>query len=156
MAVQIMQACSRKIALSPDISLEDYVDDTEGYSGADLQALIYNAHLECVHSSISSSTLVNGKDKVNGINGISDGHGVEPVFRYTSFGGSNTKGGPNGMAGTVAVKSRAEQAKIQARLETIVKSLERGNSLADGKVSKAVPDEKKKVSNGDVLRYPYR
>jgi peroxin-1 len=35
---------------------------TSGLSGADLQALVYNAHLDVVHSSISHSTpTVNGK-----------------------------------------------------------------------------------------------
>lgn len=38
---------------------------TSGLSGADLQALVYNAHLDVVHSSISttSSSLVNGNTK---------------------------------------------------------------------------------------------
>jgi peroxin-1 len=36
--------------------------NTSGLSGADLQALVYNAHLDVVHSSIShSSPTVNGK-----------------------------------------------------------------------------------------------
>jgi len=35
---------------------------TSGLSGADLQALVYNAHLDVVHSSISQSTpIINGK-----------------------------------------------------------------------------------------------
>ena len=42
--------------------------NTSGLSGADLQALVYNAHLDVVHSSISHSTpLVNGnKEKIEG------------------------------------------------------------------------------------------
>jgi SpoVK/Ycf46/Vps4 family AAA+-type ATPase len=46
---QIMQAVSRKIALDSSVDLEEYVDATQGFSGADLQAFIYNAQLEAVH-----------------------------------------------------------------------------------------------------------
>ena len=46
---QIMQAVSRKIALDPSVDLEEYVDSTQGFSGADLQAFVYNAQLEAVH-----------------------------------------------------------------------------------------------------------
>jgi len=39
----------------------DLASETENLSGADLQALVYNAHLDVVHSSISHSTpAVNG------------------------------------------------------------------------------------------------
>ena len=41
------------MSLEPDVDLSDLVDQTEGYSGADLQGLVYNAHLEAVHSSIN-------------------------------------------------------------------------------------------------------
>lgn len=44
-----MQAVSRKIALDSSVDLEEYVDATQGFSGADLQAFIYNAQLEAVH-----------------------------------------------------------------------------------------------------------
>lgn len=50
-----MQACARKIALAPDVNLSGYIDSTRGYSGADLQAVIYNAHLECIHEKISAA-----------------------------------------------------------------------------------------------------
>lgn len=46
---QIMQAVSRKITLDSNVDLEEYVDSTQGFSGADLQAFIYNAQLEAVH-----------------------------------------------------------------------------------------------------------
>ena len=47
--------------------MEDLASKTDGLSGADLQALVYNAHLDVVHSSISTNTQVNGdigKDKI--------------------------------------------------------------------------------------------
>ena len=48
--------------------MDDLAAKTANLSGADLQALVYNAHLDVVHSSISHSTpLVNGnKEKSEG------------------------------------------------------------------------------------------
>lgn len=53
----ILQALSKKLHLGQDIlkgsdpheSLLEVARRTEGYSGADLQAVIYNAHLEAIH-----------------------------------------------------------------------------------------------------------
>ncbi|KAJ7125012.1 P-loop containing nucleoside triphosphate hydrolase protein [Mycena epipterygia] len=53
----ILQAVARKVLLSPSVQLEEIAAVTEGYSGADLQALLYNAHLEVVHSSIATTPL---------------------------------------------------------------------------------------------------
>ncbi|KKY29120.1 putative peroxisome biosynthesis protein (pas1 peroxin-1) [Phaeomoniella chlamydospora] len=49
--MDILQALSEKLTLSPDAlsRLKEVADKTEGYSGADLQAVLYNAHLEAVH-----------------------------------------------------------------------------------------------------------
>lgn len=35
--------------------MEEYAALTEGFSGADLQALVYNAHLDAVHASITEA-----------------------------------------------------------------------------------------------------
>jgi len=44
--------------------MSDLASKTVNLSGADLQALVYNAHLDVVHSSISQSTpVVNGTKK---------------------------------------------------------------------------------------------
>jgi peroxin-1 len=40
--------------LHPDVDLKAIARLTDDFSGADLQALMYNAHLEVVHSAISS------------------------------------------------------------------------------------------------------
>lgn len=42
---------SKKLKLSDDVEarIDDIASRTEGYSGADLQAVVYNAHLEAIH-----------------------------------------------------------------------------------------------------------
>ena len=43
------------LTIAPDVDFSELAHKTEGFSGADLQALLYNAHLEVVHSAISES-----------------------------------------------------------------------------------------------------
>lgn len=50
--VDILRALSGKLELGPDVKVEDIAERTEGYSGADLQAVLYNAHLEAIHDVI--------------------------------------------------------------------------------------------------------
>ncbi len=60
--LDILQALSKKLRLSPDVlnnvnpqeSLHEIALRTEGYSGADLQAVIYNAHLEAIQCFLGS------------------------------------------------------------------------------------------------------
>jgi len=73
-----MQAIARKIELAVDVDLGYYAEATEGFSGADLQALIYNAHLEVVHSSLE----IPSREKENS-------ETTEDItLKYTSFGGA--------------------------------------------------------------------
>ena len=52
-----MEAVSRKVVVSPDVDWNIVAEATSGLSGADLQALVYNAHLEVVHESIATINL---------------------------------------------------------------------------------------------------
>ncbi|KAK9899327.1 AAA-domain-containing protein [Cystobasidium minutum MCA 4210] len=118
----ILRACSRKIGLSPDVDLDDYVQATDGYSGADLQAVLYNAHLACVHSNLTDTR--KSSDETNGAE--LDGQDVD----YIALGAN--RGGPNVYNGVV-VKSKAEKAQMTKRLEQIMLSL-RGGSERKQKV----------------------
>lgn len=42
--------------MDQSVDLEKTATMTEGYSGADLQAVIYNAHLESVHDTLTQNT----------------------------------------------------------------------------------------------------
>ncbi|KAL9610349.1 MAG: hypothetical protein Q9167_004947 [Letrouitia subvulpina] len=51
--LDILRALSKKLRVSDDVlknGLQEVARRTEGYSGADLQALVYNAHLEAIHN----------------------------------------------------------------------------------------------------------
>lgn len=93
--LQILQAVGRKVSLSPSIDWDEIAEATEGFSGADLQALIYNAHLEVVHSSIAIEPTLQ-----------SNMTSEEQLVEYTAFGGSAAN----------SVISRAEDLAIQRRV----------------------------------------
>ncbi|KAK4696983.1 peroxin-1, partial [Phenoliferia sp. Uapishka_3] len=107
--LEIMQACSRKVALSPTVDLSAYAAETQGFSGADLQALIYNAHLDAIHATLAAAAS-GGTDPT-----ASGGSGEPTEIAYKSF------GGPEGQSGKVL--SRADQASVTKRLEVILASM---------------------------------
>lgn len=96
-----MEACSRKIALDSTVNLEQYAARTEGFSGADLQALVYNAHLDAIHA-----TLSNGPASTE----VTHSAFNEEDIEYTSFGGAGAE---------MKVLSRAERASVTKRVRTI-------------------------------------
>lgn len=51
--LQILKAVARKLVISPDVDFAEVASKTEGFTGADLQALLYNAHLDVIHSAIA-------------------------------------------------------------------------------------------------------
>lgn len=104
LAPQIMQSAARKIHLSSSVSLSTFAAQTAGYSGADLQALVYNAHLDAVHATIASKVDEEGK-----VDGAASGTGAEDdEVRYVAIGGKEGKEGK--------VLSRAEQATVNKRV----------------------------------------
>ncbi|KAL9128782.1 MAG: hypothetical protein Q9217_002611 [Psora testacea] len=58
--LDILQALAKKLTISPSVlsekssskNLADVARRTAGYSGADLQAVVYNAHLEAIHDAL--------------------------------------------------------------------------------------------------------
>lgn len=90
--------------MSPDVDFDYLADASEGFSGADLQALLYNAHLEVVHASVGE-TLASAPSSSGG-DGSSSNNNDDIPIEYTSFGGPAQN----------AVKSRAEQMAMQRRV----------------------------------------
>jgi peroxin-1 len=51
--ISILHALSWKLEIGRDVDLQELAERTSNYTGADLQAMLYNAHLEAVHDVIS-------------------------------------------------------------------------------------------------------
>jgi peroxin-1 len=100
--VQILQAHARKLPISTDVDFDHIADATKGFSGADLQALLYNAHLEVVHATVGEVST-----SASSSSGTED-RGDDTPIEYLSFGGppQNT------------VMPRAEQLAAQRRVRT--------------------------------------
>ncbi|KLO10316.1 AAA-domain-containing protein [Schizopora paradoxa] len=99
---EILRVVSRKVNASPSIDWREVASATDGFSGADLQALVYNAHLEAVHASISDKS---GEDAGDTQSRVSE-HGV----RYVFLNSQNAK----------TVVSKAEEAAVAHRLESML------------------------------------
>lgn len=77
---EIIESLARKLHLAPSVDLEQLAEDTEGFSGADLQALVYNAHLDVVHAVLNRPEEEEPKGKGKGKavdNGKGKGKAVE-------------------------------------------------------------------------------
>ncbi|KAK4057620.1 Peroxisome biosynthesis protein pex1 [Microbotryomycetes sp. JL221] len=104
---EILKACSRKIHLAPSIDLRHLATKTDGYSGADLQAVMYNAHLEAIHETLQGiDTEMTSSSKSKDMQNLT----------YTTFGGTAANDGK--------VLSVAEQSVVNKRLELILSALE--------------------------------
>lgn len=125
--VDILRALGKKLKLSHEVQdgpgggLEEIARRTEGYSGADLQAVVYNAHLEAIHEVLGDQnhTELGTKRGTGKINGRPSSAGRDFVqFRYgeeedkfeSEF---RVKAGQN------RSKQLAERAAIAAKLESI-------------------------------------
>ncbi|KAJ3890822.1 P-loop containing nucleoside triphosphate hydrolase protein [Lentinula edodes] len=113
----ILEAVSRKVSLAASVDLDEIAQATEGFSGADLQALIYNAHLEVVNAAIVSSP--SGKDTVPQLN--------KRAIRYTTIGGHSK-----------TIRSKAEESALQRKLQQIQAASQLIQERVDDRVD-AVP-----------------
>ncbi|XP_043073901.1 peroxisome biogenesis factor 1-like [Puntigrus tetrazona] len=55
--LEILKALTHSVPLASDVDLEQIAVATELFTGADLKALLYNAQLEAIHSSLGPNTL---------------------------------------------------------------------------------------------------
>ncbi|KAJ7745492.1 P-loop containing nucleoside triphosphate hydrolase protein [Mycena maculata] len=114
----ILRAVARKVRLSPAVQIGEIAAATEGYSGADLQALLYNAHLEVVHSSIAHA--VDGR--------TASGQQDEAEVPFTIIEGTRAQ----------KVASKAEGMALQRRLRQI-KTTARLGKPDEGKSTASAP-----------------
>lgn len=86
------------MTIGPSVDFDEIASRTEGFSGADLQALMYNAHLDVIHSSIAEATPSDGPTSTNKVD--------EAPVKYTTIGAAKDK----------IVLSRAEEMALQRRV----------------------------------------
>ncbi|EXJ96263.1 hypothetical protein A1O1_01389 [Capronia coronata CBS 617.96] len=90
--LDILTAVCAKLQLTPEVEnrLLSVAQLTQGLSGADLQALMYNAHLEAIHDLLGdgSKSAQDGKERVRG------GSGYNGVTRTTTGGNGGSANGP--------------------------------------------------------------
>ncbi|EPQ26414.1 uncharacterized protein PFL1_06062 [Pseudozyma flocculosa PF-1] len=135
--VDIMEAISRKVHLDPAVDLQRWAQRTEGYSGADLQALLYNAHLETIHDSINAAAADQGGADGEAAGADKRDGGAGKPARFISFGGSG--GGPGSSSGAAQAAgagvskktmSGAEQQALSRKLELVLQNQRRARQAA--------------------------
>ncbi|ORY82467.1 P-loop containing nucleoside triphosphate hydrolase protein [Protomyces lactucae-debilis] len=110
--LSILQALSRKLHLDPAVDQAWLAERTEGFSGADMQALLYNAHLDAIHDTIAQIEA----DESKGVkeSGQSRNHTSSPTFMQFKLTDNNTEGSD-------IHRTLAERAAAIARVEAIIK-----------------------------------
>ncbi|KAK4694951.1 peroxin-1, partial [Lecanoromycetidae sp. Uapishka_2] len=152
--LDILQALGKKLSLAPYIvdgsdrhhSLLEVASRTTGYSGADLQAVIYNAHLEAIHDvlgdrgSIGNTTMKDRKDTKK-----SSRSSKQDIIQFR-FGKDIAT---NGTAPSLSrAQQAAEYAAITAKLDALKaakrKERHQRRGIGDGAT--------KETANGDGLK----
>jgi peroxin-1 len=110
--IDILRAVTRKLNLSPSIldaspsgeNLREIAQRTAGYSGADLQAVVYNAQLEAIHDALGDADPTKiGSGKKDETTGRKEGEKGIPDFSYFRYGED-----PSSMPAATAVSTSAQ------------------------------------------------
>jgi peroxin-1 len=139
--VDIVRAIGKKAKLSKavlesDEDLAEIAKRTEGFSGADLQALISNAQLEAIQDVLKDTEITGGAGgsgrRPGQRHGAGKSSGSPPLnfmqFRYGED-GSNEDSAPRGSNRSSEL---AEQALIASKLESLKASRKRARQLRNG------------------------
>lgn len=105
--LDILQAVQAKMTLAPEVSMEELAEKTQGYSGADLQALLYNAYLNAIHDVVDVD-MNNDESTTNDTNNSLE-YFQTKVSDYTSTATANG-----------STLSAAERAKTTKKLEKML------------------------------------
>ncbi|KAL1968522.1 hypothetical protein VTN77DRAFT_1732 [Rasamsonia byssochlamydoides] len=132
--IDIIKTVSKKLNLSDEVKsrIGEIASRTEGYSGADIQAVVYNAHLEAIHDLLGdrSSSLPTEPKKT----GSSFRHGTEPSsksfiqFLYSEE-EANAASSPNHSTTKPAL---TPPAVVAAKLEALKQARRRQRQLEHG------------------------
>lgn len=144
----ILRALGQKLKLSPSLvsQLPEIAARTEGYSGADLQALVSNAQLEAIHDVLGDQDLtVSKKGKSNGVSGRKE----FVQFRYGEE-EARAESEAKAKAGSNRSKMLAEMNAINAKLEAIAAAKRKAKLAARGELNSASEKGKGKQKEGET------
>lgn len=112
--------------MSPTVDYDELAADTDGLSGADLQALVYNAHLDVVHSVLNKpeeEPVANGKGKGKAVdNGKGKGKAVDSELNGSAAPEPVNKTPYRQLQPAEVPITSAAKAAFTERIETIVSS----------------------------------
>lgn len=147
---EILEAVVRegKISLANDVKWDEWVGKLHGYSGADLQAFVYNAHLEAVHEGINAVSAEKQQQQQD------DDKGTEAAMAPLRFIELNrSKDSPT------PTRSGAEEQALRRRIEmALANSKKRANSTkeftstSNAASSAAAPRAHNVVTNAHLQR----
>ncbi|PLW11120.1 hypothetical protein PCANC_23630 [Puccinia coronata f. sp. avenae] len=120
----ILKAVSRTLPLDGDLCFEEVAQLTEGFTGADLQALIYSAHLEVVHETIHAKTQEMEEKRNVGYHAKDHTHKLRWAEIQPHQPGSLKIADGTG-------RSRAEKESIRKRIEEVLDNTSTDNKLAE-------------------------
>ncbi|KDE77787.1 AAA+-type ATPase [Aspergillus oryzae 100-8] len=125
----IIKAVSSKLVMSDEVvaRLDEVAARTEGFSGADLQAVVYNAHLEAVHDALGDHNADKPAAKSNTKQSTSTSTKSFIQFLYSTSEQAN---------GTV---SMPPPAAVAAKLDAIKSARRRQRQIAQGTTNAATP-----------------
>lgn len=137
--IDILRALGTKLKLSEEVldNLAEIARRTEGYSGADLQALVYNAHLDAIHDVLGDQqhAEISGSKRANGTTSAGQKNFIQ--FRYGEE-ADRVEAEARSKAGHNKSKLLAERAAIALKLAEIknakrrTKMGRRGDALEKG------------------------
>ena len=154
--LDILQALSKSLSISQEIldatssseSLSEIARRTAGYSGADLQAVIYNAHLEAIHDILSDHG-TNGdvtykrSDNERKFNSASK----RDIFQFR-FGTTNHPANGSSSPAINRAKQATEYAAILAKLDAIKLAKRKDRHARRGLITDP-PPSKNDSNHGD-------
>lgn len=161
--IDILRALGKKLKLSPEVldgpegGLREVASRTEGYSGADLQALVSNAQLEAIHDmlgeddpSISKATKAG---KSNGVPSAASKNFIQ--FKYDEAIEAE-EAEARAKAGSNRSKVLAEQNAIAAKLEGIKAAKRKQKLAARGELNRMDEDKEEVTEHKEaVIQWPH-
>ncbi|THZ81983.1 AAA-domain-containing protein [Aureobasidium pullulans] len=129
-------------------SLHEIARQTQGYSGADLQAVMYNAHLEAIHDVLGpTEDLSNSNDKSSSSSRSKSKYRDFTYFRY----GDETLGKSTTSKPTPA--SLAERASISAKLASMEQARKRSKAGSSATATNGVSEKEEAGSQEPVISW---